>query len=121
MVMRLERELPRQLEDPRVEGTRDLTKVRTVDILIVPDREVRVVENIERFEPEFHAHTLFESRPLDQRRVHIPVTWPIDRCQTQATKRSRCRMRKERGVGAPVTRRARSATGSDIDQRRIKQ
>ena len=43
----LERKLPRELKNSRVEGRIDLAEVSVVDIEIIRHREIRVVENVE--------------------------------------------------------------------------
>lgn len=61
----LESELPGQLDNAIVERAVDLTEVGIVDIQRVRNREVRMIENVERLEPEFQTESLFETRPLD--------------------------------------------------------
>ena len=98
----LESELPCPLENAVVERGVDLTEARAVDVLRVPDREVRVIQDVEGLEPKLDTDTLLKPRPLDQRRVYVPVTWTIDGCQAQAAKRSRCRVRKDGRAGSSI-------------------
>jgi hypothetical protein len=52
MVMaNLERELPRELKNAWIEGGVNLAEVRAIYVERIRHLEVRVIENIERFEP----------------------------------------------------------------------
>ena len=69
--------------------------------------EKLVVENVERFEPQFDAKPFLEPDPLDDRGVDVPVTRSINRRQAQVT--TVARMRKEVRIRATIR----------TDQRRI--
>ena len=96
MKNRLERELPRKLKNAWIECGVDLAEIRVVDVERIRHLEVRVIENVESFKSQLETEPFLEPDPLDQRRVHVPVTRTVNWRQTQTSDCTRGWMSKER-------------------------
>ena len=98
----LEREFPGELENSRIKRRVDLAEIGVVDVKRVRHREVGVVENVECFKTQFDAEAFLESNAFDKRRINVPVTWTINRSQTQRAKVSCGRVSKVGRAGATI-------------------
>ena len=88
-----------KLQDPGIERLCDLPERRRIDVLRqrrAGDEEVCVVENIEYFRAEFNVRGFGNRRSLDHTHVEVPVAWPTDRRQLQASDCSRRRIAQQR-------------------------
>src|SRR6185503_7509908 len=97
-VDRLEVQFQGELQDTRIIGLRDLAERlsrRVVDVLIQlsgSDKEVRLVEDVERLHTELNINCLRNRRTLDEPHIEIPQAGTADRSQLQTTHRPRPRV-----------------------------
>src|SRR4051794_6216389 len=75
---RLESQLERQLDEPRIAGVYDLAERRAVDGLavriatcIIEQVEIRIIHNIEGFHAQLAEKALRNGNPLEDRHVKI--------------------------------------------------
>src|SRR5262249_39254204 len=90
-------------QDARVEGGRQTSETRAVDVIILgAHREVGMVESVERLGAEFEVPGLLDLRALDQAQVDVPEAGAADRSQLQSSVLSGVRILQNLRVPAPV-------------------
>ena len=96
---KLEVQFQGELQDTRIVSLRDLSERlsrRVVDVLIQlrgSDKEVRLVEDVERLHTELNVNCLGNGRTFDEPHIEIPEAGTADRSQLQLTHGSRIRIR----------------------------